>query len=142
MTSRKTSSLAATTRSANDRTAYMRTVAAETRSVLSPDMRAALAASIRRDPTRQREEAAIAHGRFALIEGRWGQVAAVFTQLLRTGELRTRGVALLGLLSAGGKTRIERLINAMGRHSLPSRRHLASCTATPPASLRDRSLLR
>jgi glycosyltransferase involved in cell wall biosynthesis len=109
-----------------DRTSYMQTAVAEAISVLSPEMRAALAASIRRDPARQREEALIARGRFALIEGRWRQAAAVFAQLLRTGELRTRAVALLGLLSAGRKTDIEWLISAVGRHSLPSRRHLAS----------------
>jgi glycosyltransferase involved in cell wall biosynthesis len=124
-----------------DRTSYMQTVATEAMSVLGPERMAALAASIRRDPSRQREEAAIAHGRFALVEGRWGQAARIFTQLLRTGELRTRGVALLGLLSAGGKTDMEWLIRAMGRHSLPSRRHLASHGPPPPASLRDGSLL-
>jgi Glycosyl transferase family 2 len=125
-----------------DRTAYMQTVAAEAPSALSPQMRAALAASIRRDPSRQREEAAIAHGRFALVEGRWGQAARVFTQLLQTGELRTRAVALLGLLSAAGKTDMEWLIRAMGRHSLPSRRHIASHGPSPQASLRDGSLHR
>ena len=125
-----------------DRTTYMQTVVTEALSALSPEIGAALAASIRRDPTRQREEAAIAHGRFALVEGRWGQAARVFTQLLRTGELRTRAVALLGLLSAAGKTDMEWLIRAMGRHSLPSRRHLASHGAPPPASLKDGSLLR
>lgn len=125
-----------------DRTAYLQGVAAEALSLLSPEMRATLAASIRRDPSRQREEAAIAHGRFALVEGRWGQAARVFTQLLRTGELRTRAVGVLGLLSAAGRTDMEWLIRAMGRHSLPSRRHLASHEALPPASLRDGSLLR
>ncbi len=115
-----------------DRTTYMQTVVADALSALSPATRAALASSIRRDPSRQREEAAIAHGRFALVEGRWGQAARVFTQLLRTGELRTRVVALLGLLSAAGRTDMEWLIRAMGRHSLPSRRHLASHGPFPP----------
>jgi hypothetical protein len=109
-----------------DRTTYMLTVVADAPIALTPATRAALAASIRRDPSRQREEAAIAHGRFALVGGRWGQAARVFTQLLRTGEMRTRAVALLGLLSAAGRTDMEWLIRAMGRHSLPSRRHLAS----------------
>ncbi len=123
---------------APDRTPYMRTVAAEARSLLTSEMRAALATSILRDPFRQREEAAIARGRLALLEGRWRQAARVFTPLLYTGELRTCALALLGLLSAGSRTDIEWLISAMGRHSLPSRRHLASHQAPPPlVSLTD-----
>jgi len=109
-----------------DRAPYMQAIVAEALGALTPEMGAALAALIRRDSFRQREEAAIAHGRFALVEGRWGQATRVFIQLLRTGELRTRAVAVLGLLSAAGKTDMEWLIRAMGRHSLPSRRHLAS----------------
>lgn len=127
---------------APDRTPYMQAVAVEALRMLSPETGAALTASIRRDPSRQREEAAIAHGRFALVEGRWGQAAGIFTQLLRTGELRTRAVAVLGLLSAAGRTDMEWLIKAMGRHSLPSRRHLASHGTSPAASLRDGSLRR
>lgn len=109
-----------------DREPYMQAIADEARGVVSPDVLAALAASTRRDPFRQREEARIAHGRVALLEGRWRQAAEVFAQLLRTGEPRTRVVAAAGLLCAGTRTDLEPIIGAMGRHSLPSRRHLSS----------------
>lgn len=112
--------------SAPDRAPYLQAVAAEARDVVASDVLAALEASIRRDPSRQREEAMIARGRVALLEGRWRQAAKVFTRLMRTGEPRTRAVAALGLLCAGSRTDMERVISAMGRHSLPSRRHLAS----------------
>jgi glycosyltransferase involved in cell wall biosynthesis len=118
---------------APDRASYLQAVAAEARGVVTSDVLAALAVSIRRDPSRQREEAMLARGRMALVEGRWRQAAAVFTQLLRTGEPRTRVVAALGLLCAGSRTDMEQVISAMGRHSLPSRRHLAlqSKSGTP-----------
>ncbi|HEX2819783.1 MAG TPA: glycosyltransferase family A protein [Streptosporangiaceae bacterium] len=74
----------------------------------------------------RREEAAIAGGRVALLQGRWREAAAVFGHLLRTGEPRTRLVATVGLLCASSRTDMERLISGAGRHSLPSRRHLAS----------------
>ena len=94
--------------------------------MVSSDVLAALATASRRDLSRQREEALIADGRIALLEGRWGPAAAMFTQLLKTGELRTRAVAALGILCAASRTDMERVISALGRHSLPSRRHLAS----------------
>jgi len=126
-----------------DRASYLRAVATEARDVVTSDVLAALAASIRRDPSRQREEALIAHGRVDLLEGRWRQAATVFTQLLRTGEPRTRAAAALGLLCASSRTDMERMVSAMGRHSLPSRRHLASHeNPGTPGSLDDRSLLR
>jgi glycosyltransferase involved in cell wall biosynthesis len=109
-----------------DRASYLQAVTEEARDVVTPEVLASLAASIRRDPSRQRQEALIAHGRVALLEGRWRQAATVFTQLLRTGEPRTRAAASLGLLCAGSRTDMEHVISAMGRHSLPSRRHLAS----------------
>jgi len=109
-----------------DREPYLQAIAAEARGVVSPDVLAALAASTRRDPSRQREEAQIAYGRVALLEARWRQAAQVFAQLLRTGEARTRVVAAAGLLCAGSRTDLEPLIGVMGRHALPSRRHLAS----------------
>jgi len=109
-----------------DRAPYLQAVAAEARSVVTADVFAALTASTRRDPSRQREEAQIAIGRVALLEGHWRRAAAVFAELLRTGEPRTRVVAAVGLLCAGSRTDLEPLIGAMGRHSLPSRRHLAS----------------
>jgi len=111
---------------APDREPYLQAIVAEARGVVSPNVLAALAASTRRDSSRQREEAQIAHGRVALLEARWRQAAQVFAQLLRTGEPRTRAVAAAGLLCAGSRTDLEPLIGAMGRHSLPSRRHLAS----------------
>jgi hypothetical protein len=109
-----------------DREPYLQAVVAEARGVVSSDVLAALAASTRRAPSRQREEAQIARGRVALLDARWKQAAEVFAQLLRTGEPRTRVVAAAGLLCAGTRTDLEPLIGAMGRHSLPSRRHLAS----------------
>ena len=111
---------------APDRASYLQAIEAEAYDVVTSDVLAALAASIRRDPSRQREEAMLAHGRVALLEGRWRQAAAVFAQLLRSGEPRTRVVAALGLVCAGCRTDMEQVISAMGRHSLPSRRHLAS----------------
>lgn len=109
-----------------DRTPYLRAVAEDVREIVTADVSAALIASSRRDPARQREEAAIAEGRVALLEGNWRQAVEVFKQLIQTGEPRTRAVATVGLLCAGGRTDMERLISAVGRHSLPSRRHLAS----------------
>ena len=109
-----------------DRASYLQTVAAEARGVVTADVLGALAESIRGDRSRQREDALIARGRMALLRGQWQQAAAVFVQLLREGEPRTKAVAVLGLLCSGGRTDMERLISTMGRHSLPSRRHLAS----------------
>lgn len=111
---------------APDRALYLQAVAAAAYDVVSPDVFAALSESIRRDPSRQREEAMIARGRMELLEGHWREAAARFTQLLRTGEPRTRTVAAVGLLCAAGRTDMEKAIGAMGRHALPSRRHLAS----------------
>ena len=112
-----------------NRRPYLETVAAEARDVVSPDVLAALRGSSRRDASRQREEALLAHGRVALIQGRWRQAAEVFTRLLRVGEARTRAVAAVGLLCAGSRTDMERLISATGRHSMPSRRHIAAHTS-------------
>jgi hypothetical protein len=111
---------------APDRVPYLQAILEEARGVVPSDVLAALTESVRRDPHRQREEAMLGRGRMALLEGRWRAAAAVFTQLLRTGEPRTRAVAVLGLLCAGSRTDMELFISAMGRHSLPSRRHLAS----------------
>ena len=111
---------------APDRAPYLQAVVAEARDLVAPDVLAALVESVRRDPSRQREEAMIARGRVALLEGRWRQAVAVFVRLLRNGEPRTRAVAAFGLLCAGTRTDMEHVLSAMGRHSLPSRRHLAS----------------
>ena len=111
---------------APDRTSYLQAVAADARGIVNSDVLTKLAILIRRDRSRQREEVMIARGRVALLEGRWRQAAALFMPLLRTGGPRNRAVASLGLLCAGSRTDMERVISAMGRHSLPSRRHLAS----------------
>jgi hypothetical protein len=109
-----------------DRTEYLEMVVDAARPLVSARKFAALEASCRRDPSRQREEALIAQGRVALLDGSWRQAAAIFLVLLREGELRTRLVATVGLLCAGAKADMERLLGVMGRHSLPSRRQLAS----------------
>ena len=111
---------------APDRAAYLEAAVEQARTVASPEVLAALVASNRRDRFRQHEEAVIAEGRVALLEGRWRQAGTVFAQLLRTGEPRTRAVAAVGLMCAGSRADMEGLISAVGRHSLPSRRHLAS----------------
>jgi glycosyltransferase involved in cell wall biosynthesis len=118
---------------APDRVPYLRAVAAEARGVVPPDVLAKLAAAIRRDPFRQRQEMIIARGRVALLNGHWRQAAALFMPLLRTGGLRNRAVAALGLVCALSRTDMEHIISSVGRHSLPSRRHLAShrSTGTP-----------
>ena len=109
-----------------DRECYLQAVIEDARGVVTSDVLVALQEASRQDLSRQREEALLAHGRVALLEGRWQPAAAIFTQLLKTGELRTRGVAAVGILCATTRTDMERLISSMGRHSLPSRRHLAS----------------
>ena len=111
---------------APDRVSYMQTVVAETQGVVTSDELTKLEVSIRRDPSRQREEVMIARGRVALLEGRWREATALFMPLLRTGGPRNRAVAALGIVCAISRTDMERVISAMGRHSLPSRRHLAS----------------
>ena len=115
-----------------DRAPYLQAVATEARGVVTADVLGALAAPIRRDQSRQREEALIARGRMALLGGQWRQAAAIFTQLMLAGEPRTKAVAVVGLLCSGGKTDMERLISTMGRHSLPSRRHMASHSSSGP----------
>jgi glycosyltransferase involved in cell wall biosynthesis len=112
---------------APDRTSYLRALAEEVRDV-RPEVSRALIASSRRDPARQREEAAIARGRIALLSGHWRRAAGIFGHLMWTGELRTRAVATVGLLCAVVRTDMEWLISAAGRHSLPPRRHLTSHT--------------
>jgi hypothetical protein len=64
------------------------------------------------------------------------------SKLMLPGEPRTKAVAVLGLLCSGGRTDMEQLISAMGRHSLPSRRHLASHGSPgQPETLEGLSLL-
>src|ERR1035437_2236936 len=111
---------------APDRDSYLQAVAEEAHDVVPSDVLTALAASIQRDTARQREVVMITRGRVALLEGRWRQAAALFIRLLRTSEPRNRAVAVLGLVCAGSRTDMEHVIGAMGRHALPSRRHVAS----------------
>src|ERR1035437_239709 len=118
---------------APDRVSYLQAVAAEAHGVVTSEVLTKLAMSIRRDPSRQREEVMIARGRVALLEGRWRQASALFIRLLRTGGPRNRAVAALGLVCAGSRTDMEHVISAMGRHSLPSRRHLASHRHVDPS---------
>jgi len=109
-----------------DRASYLGDFAELVRDIVTPEVLSALVASSRNDPMRRREEAAIAEGRVALLRGQRRHAARVFVQLMRTGEPRTRALAAVGLLCATGRTDMERLISAAGRHSLPSRHHLAS----------------
>jgi hypothetical protein len=109
-----------------DRASYLGDFAEAVRGIVTPEVLSALVASSRHDTLRQREEAAIAEGRVALLRGHRRHAARVFGQLMRTGEPRTRAVAAAGLLCALSRTDMERLISAAGRHSLPSRHHLAS----------------
>jgi Glycosyl transferase family 2 len=115
-----------------DRTSYLGALAEEVRDLVTPEVSRALIASSRRDPARQREEAAIAQGRIALLSGDWRHAAGVFGQLLRAGEPRTRAVAAVGLLCAVGRADMEWLIGAAGRHSLPPRRRLTSPSLLGP----------
>lgn len=132
--------LQVTTRSwfgaAPDRALYLQAVRDEAREMVSADVLAALDSAIRRDQSRQREEALIARGRVALLAGRWPQAAALFTPLVLAGEPRSKALAVLGLLCSGGRTDMEGLISARGRHSLPSRRHMASHTSHRPPLIR------
>jgi glycosyltransferase involved in cell wall biosynthesis len=109
-----------------DRTSYLSDFAEGIRDVVTPEVLSALVALSRDDQTRRRQEAAIAEGRVALLGGRWRHAASTFRQLTRTGEPLTRAIAAVGLLCATCRTDMEWLISAAGRHSLPSRHHLAS----------------
>lgn len=115
-----------------DRTPYLRAIAEEFHDLDAREW-ATLMSLIDRDSFRQRQEAVIARGRIALVEGRWREAAQAFARIMREGEPRSRVVAAAGLVAAGMRTDLEGLIAAAGRHSLPSRRHLAS-RPDPPTS--------
>jgi glycosyltransferase involved in cell wall biosynthesis len=117
-----------------DRSAYLESIEREAENVATPEVRSALATTIRRDASRQREDAMIARGRVALLEGSWKEAASLFTQVIRTAEPRNRLVAALGLACSLMRTDMERVISARGRHSLPSRRHRASHREVEPRS--------
>ncbi len=119
-----------------DRRAYLGAAAREAHGLLTPKGLAAMRLAVARDPRHQQEEAAIARARMALLDGRWREAAAGWWQLLRTGELRSRALAILGLMAVSVGTDIEAFIRMAGRHSLPSRRHGAS-HATRPTSRGD-----
>jgi glycosyltransferase involved in cell wall biosynthesis len=109
-----------------DRASYLDDFAEVIRDIVTPEVLSALLASSRHAAVRNREEAAIAGGRVALLRGQRRQAARIFGRLIRTGEPRTRVMAAVGLLCATSRTDMEGLISAAGRHSLPSRHHLAS----------------
>jgi glycosyltransferase involved in cell wall biosynthesis len=106
-----------------DRTGYLDGISELAQGHLPPDEYEHLLTSIRRDHVRQREEAVLAHGRVALIQGNWQEASTMFRSLLGTGEPRSRVVAAAGVLCAACRTDMEWPIRALGRHSLPSRRH-------------------
>ena len=120
--------------SAPDRTPYLQVVADEASDIVSPETLTALMVEIHRDPLRLGEELMVARGRMALLEGRWRDAAALFLRLVKTGGWRNRIIAAMGLVCAGTRTDMEFAISALGRHSLPSRRHLASHGETQPNS--------
>jgi glycosyltransferase involved in cell wall biosynthesis len=109
-----------------DREAYLQGIAEEAQGHVSPAVMAELNQTIRRDASRQREEARIAQSRVALLGGDWNEARKGFSGLLRTGDSRTKAMAAAGVLCAASRVDVEWVIRAMGRHCLPSRRHLAS----------------
>jgi glycosyltransferase involved in cell wall biosynthesis len=116
-----------------DRAPYLRGALAEAGDAVPPTVLANAAAAIRYDQARQRQEARIARGRMALLDGRWSPAASIFRSVLRTGNRDIRVAAVLGLLCASCRTDMEWLIRAAGRHALPSRRHLATHILSVPA---------
>jgi glycosyltransferase involved in cell wall biosynthesis len=114
-----------------DRRAYLSAAAEDAHRVLTTTSLASMQRAVSQDREHQREEAAIARARIALLDGSWREAAASWWQLLRVGELRSRALAILGLVAAGLRTDIEGVIRIAGRHSLPSRRHTASHAARP-----------
>lgn len=110
----------------NDRTGYLETFLSEVRDRLPPSITASLEEAIRLDASRQNQEAFIARGRIELIEGNWKAAADAFSKAFRSGGTRTRPVAAVGMMCALARTDMEGFVRAVGRHALPSRRHLAS----------------
>jgi glycosyltransferase involved in cell wall biosynthesis len=110
-----------------DRNGYLDGIAELAQGYLPTVQYELLLASIRRDHARQQEEAVLAHGRVALIQGNWREASTTFRSLLGTGEPRSRMVAAAGMFCAACRTDMEWPISVLGRHSLPSRRHLSAC---------------
>lgn len=108
---------------APDRAAYLQALAHDASSVVGPEVATALAKVIRRDPSRQVEGAMIGRGRVALLDRQWNEAMSIFLRLLLTAEPRSRAFAALGVFYAVIRRDMEHMISAMGRHSLPSRRH-------------------
>ena len=121
-----------------DRSIYLDAIANEARHILNASTFKELIHSSRRDGSRQREEAAVAEGRVALLNGEWRHATNLFRSLVHTGEVRTRMVAIAGLFCAATKMDMEWLISVAGRHSLPSRRHLASHVGYGVSGRKDR----
>jgi glycosyltransferase involved in cell wall biosynthesis len=109
-----------------DRTPFLQAAAEDARTVVTPSVFTSLEGAIRRDPSRQREEALLFQGRIALLEGRWANATTSFRRVLRSGHGLNRVVGAVGVMCAGGRTDMERFVDMAGGHSLPSRRHLES----------------
>ncbi len=109
-----------------DRTPYLSDILVAAQGLLSPNDATALKAVVGRDPSRQREDATLARGRVALLEGSWRTAFRLFARVLIHAQPRNKAVALLGIACAVCRTDMEKVISLMGRHSLPSRRHRLS----------------
>jgi glycosyltransferase involved in cell wall biosynthesis len=110
----------------NDRTGFLETFLSDARDRLPPSITASLEEAVRLDASRQNQEAVIARGRIELIDGNWGAAVDAFSKAFRSGKARTRPVAAVGMLCALARTDMEGFVRAVGRHALPSRRHLAT----------------
>lgn len=111
---------------APDRSPYLREIANYAKPVVSSEISRKLDDLILRDGPRQVEGAMIARGRMALIGGQWKQAAQIFASLLKTSEPKSKVLAATGLCYSLLRRDMEHLISALGRHSLPSRRHRAA----------------
>jgi GT2 family glycosyltransferase len=110
----------------NDRTGYLETFLGDVRDRLPPGITASLEEAVSLDASQQNQEALIARGRIDLIGGNWGAAVDAFSKAYRSGAARTRPVAIVGMLCALARTDMEGFVRALGRHALPSRRHLAT----------------
>jgi glycosyltransferase involved in cell wall biosynthesis len=108
--------------SGGDRTQFLREFATAYQSLIGPELYESLDDAIREDSGRQQEESLIAQGRIALLDGQWQSARSLFTGVFREGSRQMRPAAAMGLVCTGLRIDMERLIGALGRHSLPSRR--------------------
>lgn len=109
-----------------NRVPYLREIAQYAQPIVSAEVARKLDDSIRRDPPRQVEGATIARGRMALLAGKWREATRIFSSLLVSAEPKNRVLAVGGIFYSFIRRDMEHLISALGRHSLPSRRHSAS----------------